>query len=394
MAKAEVVIVGAGIVGMAAALGLANAGRSVVLIDRLPLALMEPTGTSVDDYDLRVSALTRRSQHILQSLGVWEAISQQRCCAYQHMEVWDDEGTGRVRFNAADIDQQNIGHIVENCVVAAVLADAVRASQVQVFAPHDIQSIEQRDDAVTVILSGENIEAELLLGADGALSKVRESQGYFTREWDYGHTGIVATLRMQQPHRETAWQNFLTSGPLALLPLDDPLMVSIVWSCEDALAERLLAMDDQAFAEQLYRASQGILGQVEACSQRCGFSLRQRHAVDYVKGRVVLIGDAAHTIHPLAGQGMNLGLADVDVLLQELQRSVTRQLGIAHPQGLRRFQRRRKADNLAMMWTMEGFKQLFARRELALRCLRNEGMSQLDRLGSLKDKIVHHALGA
>lgn len=394
MAKVDVVIVGAGIVGMAAALGLANAGRSVALIDRQPLAVATPSGSGVDDYDLRVSALTRRSQHILQSLGVWESIAQQRCCPYRHMEVWDDEGTGRIRFNAVDIDQQNIGHIVENRLVAAALADAVRASRVQVYAPHEIQSINNRADAVAVTLAGETIEAELLLGADGALSKVRESLGYFTREWDYGHTGIVATLRMQNPHQETAWQNFLTSGPLALLPLDDPHMVSIVWSCEDAMAERLLGMDEQAFAEQLYRASQGTLGQVEACSQRVGFPLRQRHAVDYVKGRVVLVGDAAHTIHPLAGQGMNLGLADVDVLLQELQRSVARKLGVAHPQGLRRYQRRRKADNLAMMWTMEGFKRLFARRELALRWLRNEGMSQLDRLGSLKDKIVHHALGA
>lgn len=394
MAKFEVVIVGAGIIGMAAALGLARAGHRVALIDRRALAHVQEYGVEVDDYDLRVSALTRRSQLVLEELGVWHPIVAQRTCPYQHMEVWDDEGTGRIRFNAADIEQHNIGHIVENRVIAAALAEALRASDVQIFAPSEILAIQHCDAGVTVRLPHDKIDADLLVGADGALSKIRETQGFFTREWDYGHVGIVATLRMQLPHQNTAWQNFLTSGPLALLPLDNPRMVSIVWSCETSLAAQLMSLDDTAFAEQLTRASQGVLGGVEALSKRSSVVLRQRHAVDYVKGRIVLVGDAAHTIHPLAGQGMNLGLADVDVLLQELNRSKRRQLGVAHPQGLRRYQRRRKADNLAMMWSMEGFKQVFARRELALRWLRNEGMNRLNSVPRLKAKIVRHALGA
>lgn len=394
MDKVDVVIVGAGIIGMAAALGLAQDGRRVALIDRRPLPETQPLQYGVEGYDLRVSALTRRSQGLLERLGVWTQIEAARSCAYQHMDVWDDEGTGRIAFHAEDIQQQNIGHIVENSVVAEALAEAIKTSTVQVFAPDNVLDIDNHAEGVTVTLDSGSVAASLLLGADGALSKVRESEGYFTREWDYDHTGIVATVQMQHAHQYTAWQNFLTTGPLALLPLADSHLVSIVWSCESSKAERLLALDDSDFAEQLSRASQGVLGKVEACSQRVGFPLRQRHAVDYVKGRVVLIGDAAHTIHPLAGQGMNLGLADVDVLLQELQRSVARRLPMAHPQGLKRYQRRRKADNLAMMWTMEGFKRLFARRELALRWLRNEGMTRLDGVADIKNRIVRHALGA
>jgi 2-octaprenylphenol hydroxylase len=393
-AKVDVAIVGAGIIGMAAALGLAKAGRRVALIDMRPLPTMAPLESGIEGYDLRVSALTRRSQGLLERLGVWPHIEAARSCAYQHMDVWDDEGTGRIAFHAEDIAQQNIGHIVENKVVAAALAEVIKDSEVQVYAPVNVLDIDNHSEGVTVTLETGSIAADLLLGADGALSKVRESQGYFTREWDYNHTGIVATVRMQHPHQHTAWQNFLTTGPLALLPLAEPHMVSIVWSCESSKADQLLALDDADFAQQLTRASQGVLGKVEACSQRIGFPLRQRHAVDYVKGRVVLIGDAAHTIHPLAGQGMNLGLADVDVLLQELQRSVDRRLPMVHPQGLKRYQRRRKADNLAMMWTMEGFKRLFARRELALRWLRNEGMGRLDGVADIKNHIVRHALGA
>jgi len=394
MASTDVVIIGAGVVGMAAALGLSRQGISVVLIDRNPLPTRLELGAEVADYDVRVSALTRRSQSFLTDLGVWQGVLEQRCCPYRHMEVWDDEGTGRIRFDAVDIGDSNIGHIVENRVLAASLAEALLDSAVRVLAPTEIQQLENHSSGIRIEANGETIDAELLLGADGALSSIRAGQGFFTREWDYGHTGIVATLKMERQHQATAWQNFLTTGPLALLPLADPNMVSMVWSCEDDMADQLMAADDATFMAQLEIASEGVLGRVEACSVRHAFPLRQRHAVDYVKNRVVLIGDAAHTIHPLAGQGMNLGLADAEVLLAELQRSVKRHLGVAHEQGLRRYQRRRKADNLAMMWTMEGFKRLFSRRELAIRWLRNEGMSGLNRLTHLKDKIVHYALGA
>jgi len=236
----------------------------------------------------------------------------------------------------------------------------------------------------------------LLVAADGALSRVREMMDFQTREWDYGHRAIVTTVQVEQPHGSTAWQRFLPSGPLALLPLpgdEGQHLCSIVWSLQEHLVDDLLALDEAAFCAALEQASERRLGTVLGSSPRFAFPLRQRHAVDYVQPGVALVADAAHTIHPLAGQGINLGLQDVAALAEEILTGCARGANPGQLAVLRRYQRRRKGENLAMMAAMDGFKQLFEQQALPLRWLRNVGMRGVDQLPPVKQQLMRHAMG-
>jgi len=393
MTHVDVIVVGGGIVGLSTALNLSQQGIKTALLDKRPLATAYETGNTLTDYDTRVSALTRRSQMYLQQLGVWSAVHAERCTPYHNMCVWDGEGTARIEFNADSIGAEDIGHIVENRIVAKVLFEALLDSDVIQYAPTNIIDIENQGDSICIQLDNDSLSAEVLIAADGAMSTIREQQGYFTRELDYGHSAIVATIQVEHPHQYTCWQRFMHSGPLALLPLDDPHKVSIVWSCDHIKAQQLMALDDHEFCSALSRASEQVLGDALAVGPRQCFPLRQRHTTDYVKNRCVLIGDAAHTIHPLAGQGMNIGIGDSIALVEELLRSKRRGLELAHPQGLKRFQRRRKTENTQMIMAMQGFKRLFAARDLHVLLARNEGMRQLNNIESIKKLIVAQALG-
>ena len=246
------------------------------------------------------------------------------------------------------------------------------------------------------LADGAALRADLLVAADGALSRVREMLDFRTREWDYGHRAIVTTVQVERPHRETAWQRFLPSGPLAFLPLPGASgrhYCSIVWSLREELVDDLLALDEPAFCAALGAAFEHRLGAVQACSARFAFPLRQRHAVDYIQPGVALVADAAHTIHPLAGQGINLGLQDVAVLAEEVSAGLARGSSPGQLDVLRRYQRRRKGENLAMMAAMDGFKRLFEQEALPLRWLRNVGMRGVGQLKPLKQQLMRHAMG-
>ncbi|WP_439102704.1 UbiH/UbiF/VisC/COQ6 family ubiquinone biosynthesis hydroxylase [Congregibacter sp.] len=402
----DIAIVGAGIAGLAAAAALAGAGRSVAILEARELPKpAAPGGTAPADYDARVSALTPRSIEFLQELGAWPAIEAARSCPYRHMTVWDAEGTGRIEFDAREVSANSLGSIVENRVITAALAQRVQGlGGLRVLAPARLatiehsQSLDTGDEArqtLLVLEDGRRLRCGLLIAADGALSPTRQLLGMRTREWEYGHRAIVTTVAFEQGHEDTAWQRFLQSGPLALLPLDSPddRLCSIVWSIEEHLADDLLALDDAAFADALGNASEYVLGQVTACAPRKAFPLRQRHAVDYVLPGVALVGDAAHTIHPLAGQGINLGLADVQVLAEELNAAMGRGLHPGRVDVLSRYQRRRKGDNLAMMAAMDGFKRLFEQDAPPLRWLRNTGMHALAGMPRVKRRIIRQAMG-
>ena len=402
----DIAIVGGGIAGLAAAAALADSGRSVAVLEARELPQLKVgNGSSPEDYDARVSALTPRSIAFLKQLGAWPAIEEARSCPYQHMTVWDAEGTGRIEFDAQEVSADSLGSIVENRVITAALARQVQTlGGLRVMAPArltNIQRLRSSDDGTDAgetlleLEGGGSLRCRLLIAADGALSPTRELLGMRTREWEYGHRAIVTTVAFERGHQDTAWQRFLQSGPLALLPLDSPddRLCSIVWSIEEHLADDILAMDDEAFAQALGEASEFALGEVLGCAPRKAFPLRQRHAVDYVLPGVALVGDAAHTIHPLAGQGINLGLADVQVLAEELNTAMQRGLSPGRMDVLSRYQRRRKGDNLAMMAAMDGFKRLFEQEAPPLRWLRNTGMRALSGLPRVKRQIIRQAMG-
>jgi 2-octaprenylphenol hydroxylase len=396
----DVVIVGAGIAGSALAVALSGNGLMIALVEAQALSAKPlPLSLNLQDFDPRVSALTPRSREFLTQLGAWDAIAAYRHCAYRHMTVWDAEGTGQIEFDRAEVGAGELGHIVENrAIVHALLARVATAADITVLSPVALASCTRlASSRMSLTLDGgECLEADLLVAADGALSRVREMMGFRCREWDYGHRAIVATVEVTRPHEATAWQRFLPSGPLALLPLpgeDGHHYCSIVWSLQDDLVDAELALDDAAFCAELTRASEARLGAVLGASRRFAHPLRQRHAVDYVQPGVALVADAAHTIHPLAGQGINLGLQDVAVLAGEI---LAGQRNGVHPGQLdllHRYQRQRKGENLVMMTAMDGFKRLFEQQSLPLRWLRNAGMRRIDNLAPLKQQLMRRAMG-
>jgi 2-octaprenylphenol hydroxylase len=397
----DILVVGGGMVGSALALGLSRQGWSVALVEgseRKALLKAPGKATSVNDFDPRVSAISVASQRLLEQLGVWSEITAGRHCPYQDMTVWDGDGTGRIQFDAAELRAPALGTIIENSRIVRTLFAALVDSSVRLIDGVKVSGWWQQDGGQGIRLEdGRTLDAGLVVAADGAHSRLRQWVGLPTREWDYGQQAIVCTVQTTQSHRFTAWQRFSPSGPLAFLPLltesGDEHFCSIVWSQDTEEARRLMSLDDAAFRAELEKAIERELGAVELISRRYAFPLRQRHAKDYVATGFALVGDAAHTIHPLAGQGANLGYGDVRTLLDELSRARKAGLGPANDLVLARYQRRRKGENLAMMAAMEGFKQLFGRDELSVRWLRNTGMRWLNQLGPIKNRIAAEAMG-
>ncbi|TVT33164.1 FAD-dependent monooxygenase [Marinobacter vinifirmus] len=394
----DILIVGGGMIGSALALGLSRQGWQVGLIEGAPAAsLMAPAepANSVDDFEPRVSAISLASQRLLEELGAWPKVQASRHCGYREMTVWDGDGTGRIHFDAAELHARSLGTIVENRNIVRALFESLSESSVQLLDGVRVKAW-SRGQGVE-LEDGRRLAARLVVGADGGLSRLRQWSGLATREWDYDQQAIVCTVRTSQNHRYTAWQRFSPTGPLAFLPLlneaGDEHFCSIVWSQDTLEARRLMALETESFRKELEAAIERELGEVLAVSRRFAFPLRQRHAKDYIADGLALVGDAAHTIHPLAGQGANLGYGDVRALLEELGRA--RALGLAPDDAsvLARYQRRRKGENLAMMAAMEGFKQLFARDELPVRWLRNTGMRWLNQLAPLKNRIAAEAMG-
>jgi 2-octaprenylphenol hydroxylase len=399
----DIVIVGAGLVGatLAAVLGQNPHTQhlSIALID----AGVPPAPPTDGHFDPRVVALTWRSQALFERVGIWSAIAtsasaQHRACPYTHMHVWDGEGTGRLRFDCRDLHRDNLGYIVENSLLISHLLQAIHTNpQLRLDWHEALVGMESGVETKLHLASGRILQTPLVLAADGANSRVRELCQFQTRAWHYGQQAIVTTVKTEKSHQFTAWQRFMHSGPLAFLPLlgpdGDDRHSSIVWSLDDQRAEEMQALNDAAFAVALTENFEATLGSVLEIDQRFSFPLRQRHALNYVQSGVALLGDAAHTIHPLAGQGVNLGLLDVEALVKEIERAIQRRIPLADFSILRRYQRARMGSNLGMMGMMEGFKQLFGSQDAWLQVLRNTGMTQIGQLPLLRNTLARRAMG-
>lgn len=350
--RADAVVVGGGVVGAACALALARQDLRVELVEA-----SVPRAWSRQTPDLRVFALAPDNVALLDALGVWASIRSARAHAYRRMRVWDAAGGDELDFDADAFARRELGWIVENGLLVDRLSAALPAAGVEVHCPARVAGFDQHEDGVQLTLDGgERIEARIAIAADGANSALRRMSGVGTCGRDYGQRGVVGYVQTGRPHGDTAWQRFLPGGPLAFLPCSDGSS-SIVWSLPDDQAARVLALDDNAFADELGRAFGGRLGTVRACSQRAAFPLRLQLADAAMTGRLLLLGDAAHVVHPLAGQGVNLGLRDIAGL-----RDTVAQAGEAwdSPHRLGRWARRRRSENTLAALAFDGIDRVFS----------------------------------
>ncbi|WP_235014258.1 UbiH/UbiF/VisC/COQ6 family ubiquinone biosynthesis hydroxylase [Billgrantia desiderata] len=393
----EVIVVGGGMVGAALAALLGQAGVSVALLDARPEPLAaEAVGTGRPA--LRVSALTPISQRLLEGLGAWPWMAARRVTPYRFMQVWDSEGSGEVNFSAEQAGVPVLGHIVENDVVLAALERRLaELPTVSVELGRRVTGLEETGAERSVLLEdGRRLTAPLVVAADGAQSPLREMAGIAVDARDTGHVAVVTTVRTQLGHGGVARQVFRDSGPLAFLPLTidgDAHYCSIVWSTSPEEAERLTALDAEALGQALEVAFEARLGTVKVVDRAVSVPLTQRHAKDYVQPGFALVGDAAHSIHPLAGQGVNLGLMDVAVLAEELVTARRRGIDLGEPRMLARYARRRRGDNSAMLALMDGFRLLFGTRHPLVTLSRNLGLSGVDRLVPIKRLLMRQAIG-
>ena len=384
----DAVIVGAGIVGATLAAILANASKRVAVVEaRQPLQF-----AAAAEFDLRVSAINRFSQQTFAAADVWCQMFEKRVQPYDVMHVWDEGGSGEVRFTAEEIGAPELGHIIENRVIQSSLWELLESHQsVDIFCPCSVKALALNSKTNVVELdNGQRLTARLVVGADGLASMVRELSGINIQREDYGQKGIVATIKTEYDHQDTAWQRFLSGGPLALLPLNHGYS-SIVWSLPGDQADRYLNQSDTDFCRLLSEASDYKLGGVTELSQRAAFPLMGSQASAYIADGVALIGDAAHTIHPLAGQGVNLGIKDAVVLSELLLPEHSRDWS-SHKL-LRRYERARKGENLLAMKVMEGFKHLFCHDAEVVKLTRNTGLKLFNSMPLAKQRIMRSAMG-
>jgi 2-octaprenylphenol hydroxylase len=387
--RPHIAIVGGGMVGTALACALAEADFAVTVLEAHPPQPREQW----PDYDLRVSAITRASQRIFENLAAWPVMVAERVTPYREMRVWDASGSGEIHFDSADIGEAELGHIVENRVIAAALWQRATALGVKLRTPCQVTAITTTEVGSELRLDdGTVISADLLVAADGARSSIRDMAGIAVQAASYEQQAVVATIRVGTSHRDTAWQRFLSEGPLALLPLG-PDHVSIVWTTSPARAEQLLALDEAEFNAALTVDSEGRLGNLVVEGPRAAFGLQRQHAERYVQPGLALVGDAAHQIHPLAGQGVNLGLLDAAELAEVLTAARAAQRPVGALATLRSYERARRGDNLAMQQAMTAFKQLFGDVPAPLRLLRNLGLTLADRTGPAKRLFARAAMG-
>jgi 2-octaprenylphenol hydroxylase len=398
----HLLVIGGGMVGACVA-ALAAVNRQ---FDELRIAVLEPQPPTLpppdagDDIDLRVSAISRASERILAEIGAWPLLPGQHLSSYDDMIVWDaagkPRGAGSIHFSASESGEPNLGYIIENRRVLWSIYDCAAFRSRVTLLRGELAGLEfEADHAAAILADGRRIEAALVIGSDGSGSLSRRLAGIETAGWDYEQRAFVTHVRTEHPHARTAWQRFLPAGPIAFLPLADGRS-SIVWTTTPEHAERLIAEAPEQVGKELSAALDGALGAVELAGPRGQFPLRLAHAKNYCRERFVLVGDAAHAIHPLAGQGVNLGFLDgaalIEVLADELQRGV-KPLALGERRILRRYERWRKSENLLALGLVDGLNKLFGSRAGLLSWARRTGLSAVDSSMLAKRFLMGRAMG-
>ncbi len=393
----DVLIAGAGMVGLTVALLLARGDTD----DQLNISVVDagvvPEFTPGQDVSLRVSAISSGTAALLARIGAWNAIADARACPFRDMVVWDAsgsvEGPETLRFEAAEFAVSQLGYIVENILLQDSLLAALDSTNVCMNFATAVKSVKKCEDRYIVEYGdGKTMTPELLIGADGASSLVRNSAAITVKTWKYTQSAFVTHLQPAASHRNTAWQRFHTDGPVALLPLDDG-RVSTVWTTTPEQAEMLLEAPDPQLESLLTEATDNVLGRLMAAGPRASFPLKSQHADRYVLEGLALVGDAAHAVHPLAGQGANLGLADAEALAHVIGEALAAN---EHPGDLpilRRYERARKAANKTMLHFIDGLNRLFSNDSTPLARLRGTGMALFNRSGPIREHAMRVALG-
>ena len=386
--QAGVAVVGGGMVGGALALGLAQQGFDVTVIEQAAPPAFDAAGKP----DVRISAISAASVDLLRGLGVWEAVLAMRAHPWRRLETWEWE-TARVQFDAAELKLPLLGYMVENTVLQQALWQALEAHPgVSLRVPASIKALHRHNDHHVLALSeGDELAVKLVIGADGANSRVREMAGIGIHAWAYPQSCMLITVQCESEPGDCTWQHFTPTGPHAFLPLFDN-WASLVWYDTPARIRQLQGMTMEQLGREIAHHFPQRLGKVTPVSAGA-FPLARRHALDYAREGLALVGDAAHTIHPLAGQGVNLGYRDVEALLDVVGNARAHGEAWASQQVLKRYQMRRMADNFIMQSGMDLFYAGFSNDLGPVRILRNIGLMAAERAGGLKRQALKYALG-
>ena len=386
----EVVVIGAGVAGSSLALSLAKEGVAVCLIDKGTPEIKEDISGG------RTAALNLASQNILEKLGVKRGI-QNYLTPFKNIYVWDSEGTSSLEFSSDEIGQPKLGDVVtNNAILSSIFLLLPNHKNLRFLSGDRLKTLDPQEESIKVCTEGgENISCKLVVGADGGLSSVRELSSINIRTWSYDQKALIANLKAEKSHNNTAYQVFTKNGPIALLPMqkDNEESLSLVWSADIDYAERLLDLDIPSFLNELERKTESVLGKLSMDGEMSSYPLHQLHAKDYYAQRVALIGDAAHSMHPLAGQGLNLGLGDVEELASRILRSRRHGEDVGNDKMLSDYSKARKLINLRMMGFMEVFKKGFGSTNPWVRLGRNMAFGATQKAPELRKRFIKEAAG-
>jgi 2-polyprenylphenol 6-hydroxylase len=388
----DIIIVGGGMVGLTLACALAQQTNLSILV----LESKKLTDTwSQEIHHPRVSAIALSSQRIFQSLSVWDDIKHQRVSPFTRIQVWDAGNQNEISFHGNDIAEGVLGFIVENELIQTALFNKIKEySSVHVISPIALSAMHEKDDHIQLATEdGRLFLTKLVVAADGANSFVRNAAGIALNKKEYEESAIVATIKTTLPHHQTARQVFLSSGPLAFLPLASDTLCSIVWTLKEDEAAQWMNADVQTFNQALAAAFSGKCGEVALVGERYRFPLSKQKAKDYVKARIALVGDAAHTVHPLAGRGVNMGLLDASSLVDVIVTALAERRDFSSLYTLRRYERWRKADNQTMLSGVDLIHSLFETDIEGVQALRSVGMKMVNQMRFLKNIFARHAVG-